>query len=222
MTATDINSWVAAGWTVDNTTVCTGDAPGTFINTNPNHVVGPRLIIFKCGSNLPVNLNGANTHDITLNQDTALVSDTGFAQSNNIAYHGSGVTSPDRWTLYWIVPSSAAGVSWVNGGLTPSCAGMTGAGQGNISLDQMKIDGLNWFVYTPCSFILKNGNNLTGNTIPLTGQVYAGSVQLPTSANLQMQSISVPSLASGTPTPNDPANMRLTSRFDLRDGNVIP
>jgi predicted acyltransferase (DUF342 family) len=224
MSPADILLWTNSGWTVDATDQCAGDAPGDFIN-NSHGIVGRRLIIFTCASNLPVNLNGANTHDITLNQDTALVSDTGFDQSNEIAYHGVG--NPDYWTLYWIVPSTALKVTWVEQVGTdpkqykPDCSAMTGD-EGKIILDKMKIDGLKWFVYTPCTFLLKNGNNLTGGTIPLTGQVYAGQVTIPTGTNLEMEPIPVPSLAGAAATTSDPAALRMSSRFDLRDGNTIP
>lgn len=209
-----IEAW--PGWTLDPSTDCTGNDPGIFIRDNPNAVTGPRLVVFDCPANTPVEINGANIKSIELSQDTALVSETGFSQSNNVWYSGD---DPDNhWTLYWIVPSDADGVEWKPMGYgtleKPDCSGMSSP-TGNIYMDQMKVSDLKWFGYTPCTYELKNGNNLTGNTIPMTGQVYAGGITLPTHTNFKMEKIPIASLDSDAGA-DDLANVRMTSRFDVR------
>lgn len=222
MSTEDIAMWVASGWTVDATTECTGNDAGNFINDNPNGVTGPRLIVFDCSSGQPVQLEGANIHDIFITQDTALVSETGFQENNNIYFHGA--STGENWTLYWIVPAdtdlgNGNKVTWdlVDfGQYAPNCSAMS-SGLGDIRFDSMKIEGLNWFVYTPCDFYLKNGTNFQGNSYPIIGQVYGGTVTIPTQTEINMNQIPIPSLSDGSANPTDPAEVRLTSRYDLRE-----
>src|SRR5690606_29836186 len=139
--------------TIDTTTQCTGNNPINFINNNPNGIAGKRMIVWDCPSGTPVFLDGSGSKTLTFTQDTAMVSETGFNQSNNMFY--SGVGNPDNWTLYWIVPSDTPGVQWSAGMPSrPTCTSPLTGDVGDIRFNQMKISGLNWFAYTPCEFYL--------------------------------------------------------------------
>ncbi len=215
MALADIKAW--PGWTLDPSTSCDSSDPMNFIRDNPNGITGPRMIVFTCASGKPVNIDGTGNKTITLSNDLALVSTTGFYQTNNVTYTGTNATDP--WTLFWLVPSDSLGVDWkpaaVSGQYYPVCT-TTPTDSKNLYWDQMKVTKLVWFSYTPCTVEFKNGNNLTGNTDPMTGQIYAGAFKAGAATKIQMTKVAIPSLG-GDPLPTDPAAVRLTSRFDLRD-----
>ncbi|WP_062202222.1 polymer-forming cytoskeletal protein [Demequina salsinemoris] len=226
MDAEDLQLWVNAGYTIDYAPSCTDNGtksdksnPAKYIDSNPAGIVGARLIIFACDSDQPVELRGATTGTVTVEQDTVLMSVTGFEQTNNISYEGT-TDGEDLWTLYWIVPADAPGVDWsttVDGQAVPDCSALPD-GVGDIdTAAALKIKNLYWFVYTPCAYVAENGINYNGNSMPLTGQVYAGSISIATNGNFQMRSTYLPSLTDGSTDSSDPADVRLTARFDLRE-----
>jgi hypothetical protein len=210
MTAADIAKWEAAGWTLETYNgSCTTDTPANIVNNPPAGVTGPRLIIFTGCAGAPVYFNN---HTLTLKTDVAMVSETGF-YSQNLHFVQSDDLSQVR-KYFWIVPADAPGVTWVAasaGQTRPEC---TTPGP-DIGIDKVKTWSINWMIYTPCTFNWQNGQD--ANSEPFIGQIYSGNVKLPNATNIQMQSMPVPSLTSSVPNTVDDVNLRMSSRFDVRN-----
>lgn len=210
MTASDIAKWEAAGWTVENYSGnCTTNAPANIVNNPPVGATGPRLIIFSGCSGAPVYFNN---HTLTLKTDVAMVSETGF-YSQNLHFVQSDDLSQVR-KYFWIVPADAPGVTWVSAGsgqTRPVCT----TPAPDIGIDKVKTWSINWMIYTPCTFNWRNGQD--ANSEPFIGQIYAGGVELPNATNIQMQTTPIPSLTSSVPNTTDEVELRMSSRFDVRN-----
>ncbi|GIG54623.1 hypothetical protein [Demequina activiva] len=216
MTAADISRWTDdAGYTLVTATDCS-TAGSTAIVNNAGTVVGPRLIIFNCPPNTPVQFDNAN---LVLTSDVAMVSNTGFRSRNDLRVRSA---DGSERLLYWIVPADAPGVSWATGTFTqgqetPTCSdnGSDGWADGSIWMAKFQnIQDVAQLIYTPCKF--ESQNSIPASSDPFKGQVYAGSLAQTNGWEQEMFSMPVPSLVTTVPDLDDEADMRLSSRFDIR------
>lgn len=199
----ELAKWQAQGWDVVVTDQCTGDGPRNFVNNLTWS--DPTMVIFDCAN--AVSFDNAT---LTLGNDLALVSQSGFSMNNDNWFRSTDSSQPAR-SMFMIVPSDAPGVAWEaagSGQTSPVCSGSS-----NISIGKLGVQAVETMFYTPCSFQIQNG--LIGGSDTLRGQIYAGVANLPVALKLQMSSLPVPSLATTTPSPDDLMDMRLASRFDL-------
>lgn len=219
--AEDIQKWTGAGWNVTNLTgVCSSSQVKNALSKLA--WIEPELVYFAGCSGA---VDFGDNLNLSLTNDLAVVSDTGFNYGNDPWFRSSPTT--DQRTLYVIVPADAPTVSWnaVPGWAnqtSPTCSGSNG----NIVFNNKAFQaGVKTLFYTPCKFQMNNGNTNSVNAV-LVGQVYAGQVTAGnawytpstpmTALQIKMASIPVPSLSSGTAQPGDPAEMSLVSRYDLR------
>ncbi|WP_062378001.1 pilus assembly PilX N-terminal domain-containing protein [Demequina pelophila] len=219
----DLTLWQVAGYSVREVNLCADPDPLDYINSW-DWSDGSLLVVFQ-GCDTPVMFSSKS--DMNVGGNLALVSESGFRFSNQLNILASGTDRPD---LHFIVPAESPNVTWTEVAGTnpvqesPTCTaeddrktanGANAPVTQDIYFDKVKNDGADIFVYTPCTVDFNTGWDMGANNDYFTGQVYGGSVDIHNSFDMRMAKVDVPSAVAGDPTPEELAELKLLSRYDL-------
>ncbi len=151
------------------------------------------------GDNVTLNLKG----------DVAFMVPKGVSWSNETKINSTG----GPWTVMFIVPSDAPGVSWSQpdptgapGQLSPSCSGVP-----DLSFSKLIVNNSSRvFMYTPCRVYIQNRGN------GFEGQIYSGVAEYQDGVIIKRAIMTIPGVEiPGQSVSSSNTSATITSRFDI-------